>query len=220
MKTIITDFDGTFADGNLVENIKLVQNFVAKGNQFIIATGRTFVSIKEAISKYNIPYDYLITSDGAAIYDSNDNIIYNQLMSNDLKYKIVDYILKCRYNLTILFDDNNFKTENISKVSRILVYGDVEKRRILCDDLNKEFDDIFAYLSSNCLDILYKQYTKLSAIEYLEREGKLGDIYTIGDHDNDFAMIKKYNGYLVGINSNYNTVSSFKKFIEKIYYEN
>ncbi len=216
MKTIITDFDGTFSDGNIVENINAIQEFVAKGNQFIIATGRTFVSIKEAIKKYNIPYDYLITSDGAAIYDNNDNIIYDQIMPNDLKYKVVDFILKSNYNLTILFDDNNFKTENITKVSRILVYGDVNKRRILCDAINKEFVDIFAYLSENCLDILYKSYTKLSAIQYLEKQGKLGTIYTIGDHDNDFAMIKNYNGYLVGIDSNYNTVSSFKKFIEKL----
>lgn len=215
-KTIVTDFDGTFSDGNIIQNIEEIYKFINEGNQFVIATGRTFQSIKNAIKKYNIPYDYLITSDGAAIYDMNDNLLYERLMPNLLKYDIIDLILKTKFKVNIKFDDNNYLTDKINKISRIIVYGSLEDKSKLCELLNDNFKDVYAYLSETCLDITYKYYNKLEAIKFLEESNKLNKIYTIGNDKNDFGMIDYYNGYLVGINNQYQTVSSFKNFIKKI----
>ena len=92
MKCVISDFDGTLFCDDLNENLNSINNFVNDGNIFIIATGRTYESIKNEVNKYNIPCSYLICSDGSCIYDKENNLIYSNYFSDNQKNNITEII--------------------------------------------------------------------------------------------------------------------------------
>ncbi len=86
MKILISDFDKTFYTENYDNNIKLINEFVNAGNKFVIATGRSYTSIKKEINKYNIPYNYLICNNGSVIFNEQDEIIYKYPISEEILY--------------------------------------------------------------------------------------------------------------------------------------
>lgn len=219
MKCIISDFDGTLYDDNFLNNIESIKKFVLEGYIFIINTGRTFESIKNAIKNYNIPYKYLICSDGASIYDENDNMIYSKYLDDDLKKEIHSFLLKNKDIKKIMFDNNYTLTSNVNeKVSRCFGTSfDKKIDRKIADELNKN-SHIKAYLSANWINILDNNINKMVAIKYLETS--LGTIYSVGDSINDIEMLEEYNGYLMEKNEigkcNLPTISSVEKLVDKI----
>ncbi|WP_408640665.1 HAD family hydrolase [Spiroplasma taiwanense] len=46
-----------------------------KENKFIIATGRSKKEAIEILKRNNLDFDYLITNNGAILYDKNQNIL-------------------------------------------------------------------------------------------------------------------------------------------------
>ena len=91
-KIIISDYDQTFYinDEDIERNKVAVSEFEEKGNLFIIATGRSYLDFKNKVEAYNINYNYVILNHGATIIDSNDNIIYNFTIDNEIISKIKD----------------------------------------------------------------------------------------------------------------------------------
>lgn len=61
-KMLISDFDDTLYrdEESLQINIKKIKEFRDKGNLFVIATGRSFISLEAKMKRYSIPFDYLI----------------------------------------------------------------------------------------------------------------------------------------------------------------
>jgi len=88
----------------------------------------------------------------------------------------------------------------------------MEYAKDVLDSILNEYD-VKGYISTHGIKIINKNISKVSGIEYIKNKINIADknIYTIGDRVNDFEMVDKYNGYLIGKN-----VSSFKEFIEKI----
>lgn len=219
MKCLISDFDGTLYDDNFLNNVKSVKNFVSQGNIFIINTGRTFESIKRAIKGYEIPYQYLICSDGACIYDENDKIIYSQYLDDEFKNKVCSYLQNNKDIKKIMFDNCYTLTTDVNeKICRCFCTCLDKKLDIkICNELNKE-NNIKAYISPNWVNILSVNINKMVAIKYLEKS--LGNIYSVGDSINDIEMLEMYNGYVMEKNEigkcNLQTVSSVEKLIDKI----
>ena len=212
MKCIVSDFDGTLLDNNLENNILRINEFVSQENIFVLATGRTFKSIKNAIKDYHISYDYIISSDGACIYDKNDNLIYEKTMNYDLMFKVLSIVFAINETVQIKYDNNYDISDSDAKVSRILINASTDVKEKLMNELNK-LDDIYAYLSTNWLNISSINSDKTVAVKYIEELHHLNkdNIFVIGNDINDFPMIKYYNGYLIG-----NNVQSFEEFIKKI----
>ena len=52
--------------------------------KIVIATGRSYPSIMNQLSKYPIPYDYIIAADGSIIYDTNGNILKLYEMNEEI----------------------------------------------------------------------------------------------------------------------------------------
>ena len=72
-------------------------------------------------------------------------------------------------------------------------------------------DDIYAYISTNWINILSIDSKKSNGIDYITNLNKYDNIYVIGNDINDYDMLKKYNGYFIG-NSNdidFNTINNF-----------
>ena len=210
MKCIVSDFDGTLYDNTLEYNIEKINEFIQNGNCFVLATGRTFKSIKDVIEKYNIKYSYLICSDGTCIYDTNNKIIYNKFMNNYTKERVLNTILTINKQVEIKYDNNYDICDNAEMISRILINADIETKKDLMNLLNRN-DDIFVYLSTNWINISSSDANKLFAIKYLEKINNFSNVYVIGNDINDYAMIDYYNGFLIN-----RDIKSFKEFLTKI----
>ena len=91
MILLATDYDGTLYTNtvDLHLNIKAIKEFRERDNLFVIATGRSFNSIKKQVNMFDIPYDYLICNDGSVIFDNLDNLISARYISQDELHSLV-----------------------------------------------------------------------------------------------------------------------------------
>lgn len=207
MKIVVSDFDLTFFDYDYDENIKIVNNFIDKGNVFIIATGRSVELLKKDIENRNIKFRYLICSDGAVILDENLNIINSVVFEPNTINEIIQ-LLKNDSELTFLDIDKN--SDGISGV--YASFNDLQHAKEVLNYIVNKYD-VSGYLSTHGIKIINKNVSKASGIEYIQKILNANDnsIYTIGDHVNDLEMINKYNGYLIG-----KQINNFKEFIKNI----
>jgi len=199
MKLLISDYDGTLNSDlkNLYLNIKAINKFRDNGNKFVIATGRSFYSIKKDIQRYDINYDYLICNDGLMIFDKDDNIINSSVMSQsdfDLVYTLLtsDSTVK-KFELYNFYDSTcdlknivefYVKFKSIKDVKFYKEYLKEIRENINC---KTHFHSVFIGNKKNKADAI----KDIQAIENINTE----DIYTIGNDTNDLEMLKKYNGY-------------------------
>lgn len=226
MKIIISDFDCTFFTNEYLENIRLINKFVSKGNMFIIATGRNLTHLKKDISGYNIDYSYLICNDGGVIFDKTDTCIYRQNIDDDIVKSIFDFLNKDPNNHNIYIDDSlNYVTDTSSMANAIISqYNDYDKALETLNTITSNYPSVHGYLSENWINITNKVVNKANGIKELVKLTKINsdDIYTIGDNINDLDMIKEYHGYAVsnGIEKikedAEGVVESFKDLIEII----
>lgn len=221
MKCLISDFDGTLYDNNFINNLKSIKEFIDDGNIFVVATGRTFKNIKKKIVEAGILYNYLICSDGASIFDSNDNVIYNKYLDNNLKEKLT-LRFKNDKRVSLINYDNNFELNDdvTQDTSRILIktYKKTDYIQII-DELKKDYPYLKIYKSPNWINISIE--TKDVAITYLEKIIQIDKIYVVGDSYNDIEMISKYDGYIMANNTldndyNYKRVDTIEKLIDII----
>ena len=85
-KLLVSDYDQTFYinDEDIEKNKIAVNEFRSKGNIFVIATGRSYDDFMKKKNEYNIQYDYLIINHGATILNKDDNIIFNEEITNEI----------------------------------------------------------------------------------------------------------------------------------------
>ena len=208
---VFSDYDGTIyiTEENMPKNIKSIEEYRNLGGKFVIVTGRSKTSVSSVIKQYHIPYDYIISNNGAVIFNSDMEKIYEQAIAIDISNKIIEY-LKTKENIEIYFYDDGDKVEyhNQELLKIRIRTSDYELAQNIEDEINSMFkDDVKAhsafpgmyYDNHNfvIVDIVSKNAGKENAIkkllEVLKIEKK--QVATIGDGRNDIAMIKEYNGY-------------------------
>lgn len=202
MKLLVTDYDGTMYYEKqdlktLRENIEALKQF-KKQNMVVIATGRPFTSIKKEIDTYDIPYNYIISSNGACLFDQDDSPIYTQTIKQEIIQKTIAYLQKLPYILKIkLIDIYGNETNNLENVIQIYVEIKIssifELKRIKQEleflDNNQFFNMCYFFNQTDKIDGI-KRIQELHNVESK-------DIYTIGNDTNDLLMLKEYNGYRV-----------------------
>lgn len=222
MSMLVSDYDGTFKGSvtsnlELSLNIKAVKEYMKKGNTFVIATGRPYISIKKEIDFYDIPYDYLICNDGSTIFDRN-NLIHSNHLNDDITKELISIIedMKIEYSLY----NHIGKTRSIKDIVEIaLLVKNMENYKKMKDTIS-DFNDL-------CIDKLYrnafirKNCHKDYGIDVLcNIIGNIDNIYTIGNDKNDIEMLKKYDGYKVLLSylhdNSIKTVSTVSTLVKKI----
>lgn len=207
-KILISDFDKTLYcdEESLKINIDEIREFREKGNFFVIATARSYVSLKQKLDQYNIPYDYLILGHGTVILNNKKELILNYHIDNNIVKQITnsmdifsDKITKIRI-FDIYNEDVDIDSKVITKFRMLTeTYDDAKK-------ISKYINDNFGkYVKSYAMDAGKYMYAevisidtdKSIAIEKLLKYINIEDsnVYTIGDGLNDIEMIEKYNGY-------------------------
>jgi len=200
---LVSDYDGTLKSDikNLKININAVNKFRENGNLFAISTGRSYSSIKKECIKYNINYDYLFCNNGAVLFDSKDDIIYQKYFDNKMLLEINSIIEKCTGIKSIEYYNSYGKTDLVFNDSIIEVYlklNILNTYQNLRKSLENKYSDlkIFKYLIYASLK---KKTDKSEGLQILAN--KLFDdiprenIITVGDNYNDLTMLRDFNGY-------------------------
>ena len=229
MKLLVSDYDGTYNSDigfpSIATTNKCIEEFRRDGNLFAIATARNYNSLKREIDRYNIPYDYLICSNGCSIFDKDDKIIYSDPISIESCQKALSILYK--YDIIFkryLLDVYGNETTNLDEVCEIYVFINPFKYRKIAKLKNElSFLSIFKFLH---IMTLTEKSDKSFAIERVWREQcdvlPRENIYAIGNASNDKMMIESYNGYRMFLSSpglistGTESVTSVSKLVKKI----
>lgn len=202
-KVLVVDYDRTLFINNddILNNVNLINKFRENGNIFIIATGRTYNSLKREIDKYNIEYDYLILNHGSLVIKKDKSTLFHYKIDRDILFDITNYVSK--YNpKSIMYsyyteDTSDINNPDISKIT-IRFQKDIEVfKKIMMDVVKKYNDKLNIYFTQNFeIEIISKETNKSKAVNLLMKKAnfKKGNIYTIGDSYTDIEMINDYNG--------------------------
>lgn len=199
MNLLVSDYDQTLSMDDITFKINLLKlkEFRKKGNIFMLSTGREYSSIKSEVIKWSIPCDYISCGDGVALYGCDDkSLIHYHLNKSDLDYSTY---LKLKYNSKIEITDINSGIENFPD-HRIIQIKDINYKNIILE-IEGYFKQYLQYsdyiIRHNLICLIPKGINKSTTIKFLEDKLKLSksNIFTIGDHDNDYEMIRDYNGF-------------------------
>ena len=189
MKLFVTDYDNTlYVNDTELEEAKIeIDRIRKKDIKFVISTGRSIRSIKNEVINMN-----------KDIIKEIPNLVKN------VTYEEIQYSYDTGYENYLDL------TKNISSVN-LVVFEECYTKELKkkWEDLKKRFPTYnyleykHAYSLTNSyiyyLCIKNKDVSKSKGIEFLANYLNIDkdDIYVIGDSDNDYEMIKDYNGVCV-----------------------
>lgn len=202
-KVLVVDYDRTLFTNNsdMLNNINSINKFRENGNIFIIATGRTYNSLKKEIDKYNIEYDYLILNHGSLVIKKDKSTLFHYKIDKNILFNITNYLSKYKPKSVMYSyyteDTNDINNPNISKIT-IVFQKDIETfKKVMMDIVKKYNNKLNIYFTQNYeIEIISKGTNKSRAIDLLMKKAnfKKENIYTIGDSYTDIDMINDYNG--------------------------
>lgn len=207
-KLLISDYDNTlFTDEKtLLANVEEIKKFRAYGNLFAISTSRGYSSIINEIKKFNIPYDYISVNNGAGIFDNTGKKIFYNYMKDE-KIKEIENILNDFKNVSITrYYIDNIKTQekgeqididNVKEVVSYKIKGEIEDLTKIKELVEKKLPEYIVSIKDNIkLFINNNENNKEKATkDIINTINENLKIYTVGDDDVDYDMLKKYNGY-------------------------
>lgn len=199
MKILVSDFDRTFYTLEYEMNIEAINDFVEKGNLFIVATGRNLEQLLSDTVGYDIPISYYICNDGALIYDQNYQLLYQKDIDSDLTKSIFDYLDRSKFFGEVLIDQGgNYTLDTTVPANKIVARpSDFKKAEQELSTLQERYPKVIGYISQNWLNIIDVTVNKGNAVRFLQQKNKWmdDDIYTVGDSINDLSMNTMYRGY-------------------------
>lgn len=214
MKLLICDFDGTLYRNCEIsdEDIEAIVHWQQKGNKFVFATGRDWVSLKKKLEAYpNVRADYIIGNNGATIDTRSFNTL-DQSKAKKLLKRVVNELNEIE-NIKLSIKDvttkqwDSLKFTTISQANEgITDEGPFELYQmafqfptaLAAKDFIKKFEKDFKTFSFiqnvSTVDVAPVNTDKASAVDILARELSVDHeaIYTIGDGLNDRRMLRDY----------------------------
>ncbi len=226
-KVLVSDYDNTLytSDEQIKKNIEKINEFINRGNLFVIATGRSYIDISKMIMKYNIPFNYLICNDGGTIFNNNGKLLYKKdidLLTAQSIFK--DLEVKNLLDITFIDTGYDYSKKIENEVNAIIIKEiDSAFSKNLLVELTSKYSNIHGYISDNWINITEKSVTKTNGILFLKSLLNFEKIYTIGDTINDINMINEFNGacmknstkdLLKVCNIKFNSVADYIDYIE------
>lgn len=237
MKLIVSDLDGTLlnSESKISEYTKNIIKQLNKMNiEFIIATGRGEASAIRIKKQLGID-TYIICNNGANIYDKDENMIFEKVISKELAYKILKLLREERVNYNCFFHNDFFRDEyDMTDYSQRIAFNEhiltdlktcpelnkiiiVDKEDIILSlnkKLRKNFSNLVEITISDptCIDIVPKNCNKGEALKFITQDLNIDlyDVIAFGDAENDLAMLKRV-GHPVAME---NSQAIVKKFIK------
>lgn len=214
-KAIISDLDGTLLneDGKITQYTKeIIKKVSEKGILFFIATGRCFETAYKIKEQLEVKC-YLVTSNGAEIYNEKGEQILSEYIPPKIVEELVKYQVDSKFERYIVSEDIFYKEvgndfddgsvtyksvefENFSKEKVINFYYKRKDKKSLME-LEKELLKKFGNKLNICisteerLDLMKKDVSKASGIKkVLESIGiEMKETISFGDQLNDLEML-------------------------------
>ena len=207
MNLIITDFDGTFFDDNYLKNINFIES-IKDNYDFVIATGRNIKSLKDDLK---IKCKYYICNDGGYILDSEENLIYNNYINDEIMKIVYDRMKELNYEEYFFDYINYFDTKINKNINKLSIKIRDNNALNDMDYMLNGLDGVYGYLSNNWINILSCESKKECAIDKILELNNYKKIYVIGNEINDYGMLEKYSGYLISKEKmeGYKTINNF-----------
>lgn len=200
MKLLVSDYDGTFNEDNKLskinKNIDAVKRFMDSGNIFAFATGRNYDSIKKEITKYHIPYNYLICSNGSIVFDHKDRVLFQNTILVDTVKKTLRYLNKLGFVKSLELRDAYGRStsdyNNVCEIVCTLKFKNSLDARMVREEI--AFLNSFSFMNVVIFKEELDKKDGIYVVSGIEGIGK-EDIYTIGDASNDRGMLEEFNGF-------------------------
>lgn len=208
LNTIINDYEEI-----PMSTVVLIDELRRSGIKFVIATGKDI----DSIIYYNrdFPFnDYLITSNGAYIYDMNKNKV---IFKKNIGIRTINKIIKYYYDKSIIYLTNDsrinlisnekdkFIEENKNNIYKIDLYFE---NKLTAEQSLKEISLLELDINTNLqiyndkyyIEITHSSASKDKALERIAKKLKIDmkDIISFGSGYNDIEIIKK-TGYGVAM---------------------
>ena len=246
IKAVVTDMDGTFlrTDKSISDaNRESVLKVMKKGMEFIVASGRDYVSIKELIKGID-GIKYIISLNGARVY-KNDELIYKASIDEDVAYDILSkaseinleysatgektvYYSQLDLEYTNLVKDPNSgldfifdkEKKNILKgeYQKLVFYNDVEKFKILREYVEQKYSDKVNIFDSGhkIMDIVSKETNKGRGLKIVSEDMgiALDEVIAMGDNENDLSMLEEVI-YSVAMGNSTDLVKEKTRYVAK-----
>lgn len=113
MKLFVTDLDGTLlnSDHKLSEySMNAIKTAMDKGIPICIATGRSYNDILEIISELDVK-PYIISSNGASVYNTNGEKMYSISIPKDQVREIITYLKAQNLEFEVADDEYTYITQ-------------------------------------------------------------------------------------------------------------
>ena len=212
-KILVSDYDGTLYtdERNMRINCRYLKEFIAKGNLFVLSSGRSLDSLMGQIKKYDIPFTHLSCCDGSFLY--RGTTLLSARCIGDDAIALFDPLVeqgkhkKVEYSYPECYSSEYFKNQYIGSVALTI---DLDK---IDDKFNKTFKkikknhpeyqfDVYGYNEEIYYLIRPHGVNKAEPIKFLQNDIGITreNVYTVGDNTNDRELISEYNGYRIGNN--------------------
>nr|WP_086939316.1 Cof-type HAD-IIB family hydrolase [Thaumasiovibrio occultus] len=220
-KIIASDLDGTLLTPEhkiAPFSRSVLQKLHQRGEHFVFATGRHHEDVAAFRAQVGIPA-YMITSNGACVHDSEDNLIFQKTLDPALVRQVValtahdDNLIVHIYQADqwllsheseemkayhkesghsyVVFDCNNPPTDNVLKV--FITHKEHEYLLPYEEKLIAALgtNAAIAFSSLTCLEVMAEGVSKGAALQVVaERLGyQLADCVAFGDGMNDYEML-------------------------------
>jgi Cof subfamily protein (haloacid dehalogenase superfamily) len=220
-KIIASDLDGTLLTSEhkiLPFTKQILTQLHQQGKQFVFATGRHHVDVGKMRDKLGIPA-YMITSNGACVHNSNNEIIFQQYMSTDIVREVLklvqidqdilinifrkdDWLVNRKEEILKFgkghftydfFDINNPPLEDVVKLFFIREDKNHEKLVVWEDKIKAIFGDKvnITFSAPFCLEVMAAGVSKGHALDEIAQMlgAQLNDCIAFGDGMNDVEML-------------------------------
>ena len=226
MKMAFSEYDGTLSvpeEGVATETIASIHAWRDAGNKFGIVTGRDYSLIDKEARAYQIPVDFYICCNGAAIHETDGSVISSTPLSYDimkaffpsqhvLNYtdgmlfftpeQAYTYRLRTDVPASFLTPLNSIEDAmNLKDVVQIgMRFRDTEEAVKAFVAIEEDFPQQFTgNINRQFLDLNHASVNKSTGIETLIqwKRWDSAELLIIGDDRNDLVMIEKYKGFTV-----------------------
>ena len=213
MKIFASDIDGTLFFGDHTpsisnQDIDAIRRFQEQGHLFGVCTGRPLQGV--LAMDYDIHYDFLITCNGAAIFDGEANPLWIKAMDfstmkevyeayheestfTNMKINHALYTLEKEFPWPALVVHrinalDELKQETILGLS--FLFQTEEKAHAVSQAINQRFSDVEATQNKAYVDIVPKGCTKGTGLLFVKETVHADEAYGIGDSYNDHELLE------------------------------
>ena len=227
MRIAATDYDGTLCMKGVVapEVLAAIREWRARGNVFGIVTGRDLSMVFHEVSRWNIPFDFLLCCSGAVAYDGDlavlgsrsiEDSFVSRVLRHEASIESMHYELCCNGKVNLFVRDaaswfprlgvpytpisleESWEQKNLQQIS--LAYHDAATGEANARALDAAFGHALTVnLNGGCVDITSGGVDKATGLSDLGAllHWPAEGILAIGDGENDIPMIRRFAGFTV-----------------------